>query len=128
MSLAIKRLNKHEMMQRNKVHRVKVEEEILGRVDHPFLPTMYASFQTEKHLHFVLDLCPGGELYQLLMAQPAKHFSEAHGKFFAAEVRPLSLPASHPSATARSTGRNPPRPSQPPSSGLRSGWRLPESV
>eukprot|EP00241_Pyramimonas_parkeae_P003309 CAMPEP_0114253224 /NCGR_PEP_ID=MMETSP0058-20121206/16271_1 /TAXON_ID=36894 /ORGANISM="Pyramimonas parkeae, CCMP726" /LENGTH=771 /DNA_ID=CAMNT_0001367241 /DNA_START=638 /DNA_END=2953 /DNA_ORIENTATION=+ len=84
--LAIKRLNKHEMINRNKVHRVKVEEAVLNRVDHPFLPTMYAAFQTEKHLHFVLDLCTGGELYQLLLAQPNRRFAEHHAMFFAAEV------------------------------------------
>mmetsp|Transcript_309 Transcript_309/g.698 ORF Transcript_309/g.698 Transcript_309/m.698 type:complete len:736 (-) Transcript_309:537-2744(-) len=83
---AIKRMNKQAMIDRNKVHRVKVEEQILSRVDHPFLPTMYASFQTEKHLHFVMELCTGGELYRLLMKQPNNRFSEAQAKFYTAEV------------------------------------------
>jgi len=83
---AIKRMNKQAMVDRNKVHRVKVEQEILSNVDHPFLPTMYASFQTEKHLHFVMELCTGGELYRLLLRQPNKRFSEPDAMFYAAEV------------------------------------------
>lgn len=37
---AIKTLNKEEMVERNKVNRVKVEEAVLDCVDHPFLPTL----------------------------------------------------------------------------------------
>eukprot|EP00238_Polyblepharides_amylifera_P013084 CAMPEP_0196599018 /NCGR_PEP_ID=MMETSP1081-20130531/94634_1 /TAXON_ID=36882 /ORGANISM="Pyramimonas amylifera, Strain CCMP720" /LENGTH=664 /DNA_ID=CAMNT_0041924761 /DNA_START=617 /DNA_END=2611 /DNA_ORIENTATION=- len=84
--MAIKRLNKQEMIKRNKINRVKVEEEILNVVDHPFLPTLYCSFQTDKYLNFVMELCPGGELYRLLLKQPDKRFSEAHAKFYVAEV------------------------------------------
>jgi len=84
--LAIKRLNKGEMINRNKVHRVKVEEEILNAVDHPFLPRLYATFQSEKHLHFVIDYCAGGELYEALQKQPNKRFPEPAVKFYAAEV------------------------------------------
>eukprot|EP00959_Pyramimonas_sp_CCMP1952_P086452 1808398-Pyramimonas_sp.AAC.1 len=83
---AIKTLNKVEMIERNKVNRVKVEEAVLECVDHPFLPTMYARFQTERHINFVMEYCAGGELFELLMAQPQKRFSEAHMRFYAAEV------------------------------------------
>jgi len=83
---AIKTLNKMEMIERNKVNRVKVEEAILERVDHPFLPTMYARFQTERHVNFVMEYCAGGELFELLMSQPHKRFSEPQMRFYAAEV------------------------------------------
>ncbi|KAK3273786.1 Phototropin-2 [Cymbomonas tetramitiformis] len=83
---AMKTLSKSEMFERNKVHRVKVEATILNALDHPFLPTLYASFQSEKHLHFVMDLCSGGELYDLMMKQPLRRFREAHARFYAAEV------------------------------------------
>uniref|UniRef100_A0A7S0N7L7 non-specific serine/threonine protein kinase n=1 Tax=Pyramimonas obovata TaxID=1411642 RepID=A0A7S0N7L7_9CHLO len=83
---AIKTLNKVEMIDRNKINRVKVEEAVLEKVDHPFLPTMYARFQTERHVNFVMEYCEGGELFELLMAQPKKRFSEQHMRFYAAEV------------------------------------------
>ena len=72
-----------------------MEEEILKAVDHPFLPRLYATFQTEKHLHFVVDYCTGGELYELLQKQPNKRFKEDAVKFYAAEVRSTSTEGPH---------------------------------
>ena len=43
---ALKSLEKREMLDRNKVGRVKTEALILGAVDHPFLATCYAMLQT----------------------------------------------------------------------------------
>nr|AML79449.1 putative LOV domain-containing protein [Lindsaea microphylla] len=42
---AIKAMEKSVMLNRNKVHRACAEREILAALDHPFLPTLYASFQ-----------------------------------------------------------------------------------
>lgn len=44
-------------------------------LDHPFIVKMFWAFQNEKKLFFVLDYCPGGELFQLL--QKRRVFSEA---------------------------------------------------
>jgi len=68
------------------VNRVKVEEEILEKMDHPFLLTLYAKFQTEHHINFVTEFCAGGELYELLLQQPNRRFKEAQMRFYAAEV------------------------------------------
>ena len=46
----------------------------------------YARFQTERHVNFVMEYCAGGELFELLMSQPNKRFTEAHMRFYAAEV------------------------------------------
>lgn len=83
---AMKTLDKYEMQERNKVQRVLTEERILTAVDHPFLPTLYCTIQTETHLHFVMEFCDGGELYGLLNSQPKKRLKEAHVRFYAAEV------------------------------------------
>jgi serine/threonine protein kinase len=42
---AMKAMDKTVMLDRNKVHRACAERQILDRLDHPFLPTLYASFQ-----------------------------------------------------------------------------------
>nr|AML79538.1 putative LOV domain-containing protein [Hedwigia ciliata] len=42
---AMKAMDKAVMLDRNKVHRVCAERQILDLMDHPFLPTLYASFQ-----------------------------------------------------------------------------------
>jgi serine/threonine protein kinase len=83
---AMKTLDKYEMQERNKVQRVLTEERILMSVDHPFLPTLYCTIQTETHLHFIMEFCDGGELYGLLNAQPKKRLKEAHVRFYVAEV------------------------------------------
>lgn len=83
---ALKSLEKREMLERNKVGRVRTEEKILSTIDHPFLATLYATMQTDTHLHFLLAYCGGGELYALLNNQPAKRFREETVKFYAAEV------------------------------------------
>ena len=83
---ALKSLEKREMVERNKVGRVKTEEKILASIDHPFLATCYAQLQTDSHLHFVLEYCSGGELYGLLNAQPGNRLPEEAVRFYAAEV------------------------------------------
>lgn len=83
---AMKTLDKGEMQERNKVQRVLTEERILTTVDHPFLPTLYCTIQTDTHLHFVMEFCDGGELYGLLNSQPKKRLKEAHVRFYVAEV------------------------------------------
>lgn len=37
----------------------------------------FSKFQTEHHLNFVMEYCAGGELYELMMKQPNKRFTEA---------------------------------------------------
>nr|AML76291.1 putative LOV domain-containing protein [Pteromonas sp. BC-2016] len=83
---AMKTLDKYEMQERNKVQRVMTEATILTAVDHPFLPTLYCTIQTDTHLHFVMEFCDGGELYGLLNSQPKKRLKEAHVRFYASEV------------------------------------------
>nr|AML76517.1 putative LOV domain-containing protein [Atropa belladonna] len=83
---AMKAMDKSIMLNRNKVHRACVEREIIALLDHPFLPTLYSSFQTETHVCLITDFCPGGELFALLDRQPMKIFKEESARFYAAEV------------------------------------------
>ncbi|KAH7518222.1 hypothetical protein FEM48_Zijuj09G0148600 [Ziziphus jujuba var. spinosa] len=83
---AMKAMEKSIMLNRNKVHRACVEREIISLLDHPFLPTLYTSFQTSTHVCLITDFCPGGELFALLDKQPMKIFKEESARFYAAEV------------------------------------------
>nr|ACT35018.1 phytochrome 3 [Plagiogyria distinctissima] len=83
---ALKAMDKSLMLHRNKVHRARVEREILGMMDHPFLPTLYASFQTKTHVCLVMDFCPRGDLFLLQDKQPNQTLSEEAARFYAAEV------------------------------------------
>nr|AML77450.1 putative LOV domain-containing protein [Buxus sempervirens] len=83
---AMKAMDKNVMLNRNKVHRACAEREILDLLDHPFLPALYASFQTKTHICLITDYCPGGELFLLLDKQPTKVLKEDAVRFYAAEV------------------------------------------
>lgn len=83
---AMKVLTKEEMILKNKVKRVMTEREILATANHPFIVTMYASFQTADRLCFVMEYCSGGEFFRVLQRQPKKRLKEDAVRFYAAEV------------------------------------------
>ncbi|CAF2086947.1 unnamed protein product [Brassica napus] len=78
---AMKAMDKTVMLNRNKVHRARAEREILDLLDHPFLPALYASFQTKTHICLITDYYPGGELFMLLDRQPRKVLKEDAVKY-----------------------------------------------
>lgn len=83
---AMKAMDKSVLLNRNKVHRACIEREIISLLDHPFLPTLYTSFQTPTHVCLITDFYPGGEIFRLLDKQPLKIFKEESARFYAAEV------------------------------------------
>ncbi|KAK9044102.1 hypothetical protein V6N11_072422 [Hibiscus sabdariffa] len=83
---AMKAMEKSVMLNRNKVHRACVEREIISLLDHPFLPSLYSSFEIPTHVCLITDFCAGGELFALLDKQPMKMFKEDSARFYAAEV------------------------------------------
>uniref|UniRef100_A0A7N0RFG4 non-specific serine/threonine protein kinase n=1 Tax=Kalanchoe fedtschenkoi TaxID=63787 RepID=A0A7N0RFG4_KALFE len=83
---AMKVMDKGSLASRKKLLRAQTEREILQSLDHPFLPTLYAHFDTEKFSCLVMEFCPGGDLHTLRQRQPGKHFSEQAVKFYVAEV------------------------------------------
>ncbi|KAH0859641.1 LOW QUALITY PROTEIN: hypothetical protein HID58_087902 [Brassica napus] len=77
----------HEALaSRKKLVRAQTEREILQCLDHPFLPTLYSHFETEKFSCLVMEFCPGGDLHTLRQRQPGKRFTEQAAKFYVAEV------------------------------------------
>jgi serine/threonine protein kinase len=83
---AMKVMDKASIVSRNKVARAQTEREILGLLDHPFLPTLYTHFETDKFYCLVMEYCSGGNLHSLRQKQPGKHFSEPAARFYVAEV------------------------------------------
>lgn len=73
---AMKVMDKASLASRNKLLRAQTEREILGLLDHPFLPTLYSYFETDKFYCLVMEFCSGGNLHTLRQKQPHKHFSE----------------------------------------------------
>ncbi|XP_047170899.1 serine/threonine-protein kinase RHS3 [Vigna umbellata] len=83
---AMKVMDKAALISRNKLLRAQTEREILGLLDHPFLPTLYSYFETEKFYCLVMEFCSGGDLHTLRQKQPNKCFSEEAARFYASEV------------------------------------------
>ncbi|KAH6768097.1 D6 protein kinase like 2 [Perilla frutescens var. frutescens] len=83
---AMKVMDKASLASRKKLLRAQTEREILQSLDHPFLPSLYTHFETEKFSCLVMEFCPGGDLHSLRQRQPGKHFSEQAVKFYVAEV------------------------------------------
>ncbi|RUP45486.1 Serine/threonine-protein kinase nrc-2 [Jimgerdemannia flammicorona] len=83
---AMKVLSKKEMIKRNKIKRALAEQEILATSNHPFIVTLYHSFQSEDYLYLCMEYCMGGEFFRALQTRPGKCLPEEDAKFYAAEV------------------------------------------
>nr|POF14657.1 protein kinase pvpk-1 [Quercus suber] len=83
---AMKVMDKSALAARKKLLRAQTEREILQSLDHPFLPTLYSYFETEKFSCLVMEFCPGGDLHALRQKQPGKYFPEHAARFYVAEV------------------------------------------
>jgi serine/threonine protein kinase len=52
------------MIKRNKIKRALAEQEILATSNHPFIVTLYHSFQSEEKLYLCMEYCSGGEFFR----------------------------------------------------------------
>jgi len=74
------------MIKRKKVKCALTEREILVTSDHPFVATLYYSFQSKHKLVFIMQYCAGGEFYRLIQTQPHRCLTEEQAKFYISEV------------------------------------------
>lgn len=79
-------LSKKEMIARKKIKRALAEQEILATANHPFIVTLYHSFQSDGYLYFCMEYCMGGEFFRALQTRPGKCLAEDDARFYAAEV------------------------------------------
>lgn len=77
---AMKVMDKASLASRKKLLRAQTEREILQSLDHPFLPTLYSHFETDKFSCLVMEFCPGGDLHTLRQRQQGKYFTEQAAK------------------------------------------------
>ena len=81
---ALKALVKARCREARHVRRARTERAILALVNHPFICKLRHVFQDDNVLFFVLDYCPGGELFFHLSR--LRSFSEPMTRFYSAEV------------------------------------------
>lgn len=83
---ALKIMDNEFLGNRKKLHRAQTEREILQILDHPFLPTLFAHFTTDRFTCLVMEHCPGGDLHVLRQKQPNKSFSEQAARYLEIET------------------------------------------
>ncbi|CAN6323197.1 unnamed protein product [Urochloa humidicola] len=77
---AMKVVDRRALAKKGKLGRAAAEKRVLRRLDHPFLPTMFADFDAGADLScVVMEFCPGGDLHSLRFPLPS-------ARFYAAEV------------------------------------------
>ncbi|KAL7617837.1 hypothetical protein Lser_V15G04419 [Lactuca serriola] len=80
---AMKVVRKDKIVEKNHAEYMKVERDILTKIDHPFIVQLRYSFQTKYRLYLVLDFVNGGHLFFQLYHHGL--FREDLARIFAAE-------------------------------------------
>jgi protein kinase A len=80
---AVKVLKKAQVVKMKQVEHTNDERRMLQQVKHPFLITLWGTFQDSKNLYMVMDFVEGGELFSLLRKSQVRSFP----------TRPLCLPS-----------------------------------
>nr|GMD19090.1 serine/threonine-protein kinase D6PKL2-like [Ipomoea batatas] len=78
---AAKVIDRKEIESRSKEGRLRTEREILEILDHPFVPTLYATIDSPNWSCLLMEFCPGGDLHVLRQRQHAKRFNELAVRF-----------------------------------------------
>lgn len=81
--VAIKKMRKEDMLNKNQLMHVRTEREILT-ADNPWIVSLKYSFQDEYFLYLVMDYLPGGDLMNLLMKKDI--LTEDEARFYTAEM------------------------------------------
>ncbi|CAM9540241.1 unnamed protein product [Chrysoparadoxa australica] len=81
---ALKCVRKDSVSKTKCMHHLLSEKKALKSLTSPFIVDSFGTFQEPSFLVFVLELCPGGELFQRLMKE--KRFSLDTAKFYAVEI------------------------------------------
>lgn len=63
---AMKALKKKYAEKKKQKNNIMLERNILIQMDHPFIVKLSYSFQNDRKLFFILEYCPGGDLFGLL--------------------------------------------------------------
>lgn len=71
---AVKVLKKAQVVKMKQIEHTNDERKMLQRVKHPFLITLWGTFQDSRNLYMVMDFIEGGELFSLLRKSQVRHF------------------------------------------------------
>jgi len=75
---AVKVLKKAQVVKMKQIEHTNDERKMLQRVKHPFLITLWGTFQDSRNLYMVMDFIEGGELFSLLRKSQASRRIHDH--------------------------------------------------
>lgn len=82
--LALKKMNKSEMVFKNQMQHIKAERDILANALNPWIVSLKYSFQDDHFLYLAMEYLPGGDLMNLLIKKSI--LSEDEARFYTAEM------------------------------------------
>ena len=80
----MKELKKAVLIKKKQKEHTEAERRIMEKINHPFIVGLKFAFQSKKKLYFVMDYCPGGELFFYL--EKIGKFKEKTARFYAANI------------------------------------------
>lgn len=81
---AMKVVMKKMVIENEKMEHTKAERAVLSNVKHPFIVNLHYAFQDKDSLNYVMDLCPGGELFVHLKRDSC--FAVPRARLYTAEI------------------------------------------
>jgi serine/threonine protein kinase len=81
---ALKMLKKSEVIRLKQVEHIKSEKQILSRISHPYVVSLYSAFQDSLYLYMLMEYVIGGELFSQL--RKVGRFSNSTARFYAQEI------------------------------------------
>ena len=97
---AMKRLSKAHLVAMDQQNSVCLEKSIMTQLKHPFIVRLHETYKDRDSLYFLMDICPGGDLFSLLRAQTL--FQEKTAQFYAASMGKLPSKFLHSLLSSRS--------------------------
>jgi serine/threonine kinase 38 len=82
--VAMKKMRKHDMLEKQQVAHVKGERDMLVKAKSPWVVDLKYSFQDDKFLYLIMEFLPGGDFMTLLMRKDI--LSEEESRFYGAEM------------------------------------------
>jgi len=81
---AMKMMKKQDMLKKNMEDNIKIERNILARMNNPFVVRLFYTFQSRNELFMVMEYIPGGDLAAMLKNLGC--FTENVTKIYVAEI------------------------------------------
>uniref|UniRef100_V5GQA3 cGMP-dependent protein kinase n=1 Tax=Anoplophora glabripennis TaxID=217634 RepID=V5GQA3_ANOGL len=79
---ALKCMQKMEIIAKSHQDQVYNEKNLQMACNSPFIVRMYRSFRDSKYVYLLLEVCYGGDLWNLLHKQKKRNFEESAAKFY----------------------------------------------